>query len=170
MSSSSSSSSSSAGMGRWCWDSRSSCMANDCTAEASHKLIHQLLHFAWVADDAKRIVVTDVCVPVCPSPATCPHYCMDPEVTWGNGRGCPPVVHYWADSQSVHGFRCYDNIVPHGFATGAHDNTAVNAKCQRVLVPALCLVNTSHHPWFITYHSVCTRPRSRYQYYSPSQT
>jgi len=27
----------------------------------------------------------------------------------------------------VHGFRCYDNIVP-------------NAKCQRVLVGALCLV------------------------------
>jgi len=36
-------------------------------------------------------------------------------------------VHYWADLQSVHGFRCYDNIAP-------------NAKCQRVLVLALCLV------------------------------
>jgi len=39
----------------------------------------------------------------------------------------PLVVHYWADLQSVHGFRCYDNIAP-------------NAKCQRVLVLALCLV------------------------------
>jgi len=29
------------------------------------------------------------------------------------------VVHYWADLQSVHGFRCYGNIAP-------------NAKCQRV--------------------------------------
>ena len=38
------------------------------------------------------------------------HYCTDPDVTWGNGRGCPLVVHYWADLQSVHGFRCYDNI------------------------------------------------------------
>jgi len=36
-------------------------------------------------------------------------------------------VHYRADLQSVHGFRCYDNIAP-------------NAKCQRVLVLALCLV------------------------------
>jgi len=27
----------------------------------------------------------------------------------GNGRGCPLVVQYWADLQSVHGFRCYDN-------------------------------------------------------------
>jgi len=49
------------------------------------------------------------------------------DVTWGNGSGCPLVVHYWADLQSVHGFRCYDNIVP-------------NAKCQRVLVLAVCLV------------------------------
>jgi len=52
---------------------------------------------------------------------------MDPDVTWGNGSGCPLVVHYWADLQSVHGFRCYDNIV-------------LNSKCQRVLVLAMCLV------------------------------
>jgi len=45
-----------------------------------------------------------------------------------NGRGCPLVVHSWADLQSVPRFRCYDNIAP-------------NAKCQRVLVVALCLVN-----------------------------
>ena len=41
--------------------------------------------------------------------------------------GCPLVVHYWADLQSVHKFRCYDNIMP-------------KAKCQRVLVLALWLV------------------------------
>jgi len=33
---------------------------------------------------------------------------------------------YWADLQSVNGFRCYDNI-------------ALNWKCQRVLVLTLCL-------------------------------
>jgi len=54
---------------------------------------------------------------------------MDPDVTWGNGRGCPLVVQSWADLQSVHGFYCYD-----------YDNIAANAKCQRVLVLALCLV------------------------------
>ena len=27
----------------------------------------------------------------------------------GSGRGCPLVVHYWADLQSVHGLRCYGN-------------------------------------------------------------
>ena len=37
-------------------------------------------------------------------------------------------MHYWADLQSVHGFHGCDNILP-------------NAKCQRVLLLALCLVN-----------------------------
>jgi len=53
-------------------------------------------------------------------------YCTDPDVTWRNGMGCPLVVHYWADLQSVRGFRCYDNTAP-------------NAKCQRVLVLFVCL-------------------------------
>jgi len=67
----------------------------------------------------------DLCV--CLSLAACPHYCTDPDVTWGNGKGCRLVVHCWADLQSVHRFCCYDSI-------------ASNAKCQRVLVLALCLV------------------------------
>ena len=54
------------------------------------------------------------------------YYCTDPGVTLGNVRGCPLVVHRWADLQSVHGFRCYDN--------------SQNVKCQLVLVLALCLV------------------------------
>jgi len=58
-----------------------------------------LLHFAWVVDDAKCIVVTCVCLSVCLSAAACPHYCTDPDVTWGSSRGCPLVVHYWADLQ-----------------------------------------------------------------------
>ena len=55
-------------------------------------------------------ICVSVCASVCLSLAVFPHYCMDPDVTWGSGRGCPVVVHYWADLQSVHGFRCYDNI------------------------------------------------------------
>ena len=51
-----------------------------------------------------------VLLSVCLSAAACPHYCTDPDVTWGNGRGCPLVVHYWADLQSVNGLRCYGNI------------------------------------------------------------
>jgi len=51
-----------------------------------------------------------VCVCVCLSAAVCLRYCMDPDVTWGHGRGCPLVVHYWADLQSGHGLRCYGSI------------------------------------------------------------
>ena len=51
-----------------------------------------------------------LCVSVCLPLAACPHYCTDPDVTWRNGTGCPLVVHCWAHLQSVHGFRCYDNI------------------------------------------------------------
>jgi len=38
---------------------------------------------------------------VCLSAAACPHYCTDPDVTLGSGRGCPLVVH---------GLRSYGNI------------------------------------------------------------
>jgi len=50
------------------------------------------------------------CVSVCLSAAVRPHYCTDPDVTCGHGRGCPLVVHYWADLQYGHGLRCYGNI------------------------------------------------------------
>jgi len=43
--------------------------------------IDYLLHFAWVVDDAKCIVVTRVCVCVCLFAAVCPHYCTEPDVT-----------------------------------------------------------------------------------------
>ena len=33
-----------------------------------------------------------------------------PGCNLGSGRGCPFVVHYCADLQSVHGLRCYGNI------------------------------------------------------------
>jgi len=81
-----------------------------------------LLHFAWVVDDAKCIVVTRVCVCMCVCLSVCLcvylsaaaclhrlHYCTDPGVTWGVVGDAPLVVHYWADLQSVHGLRCYGN-------------------------------------------------------------
>ena len=68
---------------------------------------HTLLHFAWVADDAKCIVVTYVCVSVRGRMHTLLH---GPGCNRGSGRRCPLVVHYWADLQSVHGLRCYGNI------------------------------------------------------------
>ena len=71
-----------------------------------------------------------VCVSVYLSLAAFPHYCTDQDVSWGNGSGCPLIVRYLADLQSLQGFRCYDNIAP-------------NAKCQRVLILSLCLVTIS---------------------------
>ena len=65
---------------------------------------------------------------VCLSAAVRPHYCMDPDVTWGRARGCPLVVHYWADLQSGHGLRCYGNIT----------RTRNVSECMLVL--PLCLV------------------------------
>ena len=55
-------------------------------------------------------VVTCVGLSVCLSLATFPHYSTNPDVTWRNGWVCPLVV-YWADVQSVPGFRRYDNII-----------------------------------------------------------
>jgi len=42
---------------------------------------------------------------VCLSLAAFPHYCMDPDITWGNGRRYRQVVHYWQNLRPVHGFR-----------------------------------------------------------------
>ena len=59
---------------------------------------------------ARLCVCLSVCLSVYLSAAVRPHYCMDPDVTWGRVRGCLLVVHYWADLQSGHGLRCYGNI------------------------------------------------------------
>ena len=59
--------------------------------------------------------------------AALPHYCTDPDVTWGNGRMCPLVVHYWADLQLLHGFHCDDNTALHLFAIYARQHSG---KCK----------------------------------------
>jgi len=56
--------------------------------------------------------------------------CTDPDVTWGSGMGCPLVVHYWADLQSVHGLRYYGNI------------TRTRNVSEYMLVLDLCLVES----------------------------
>ena len=65
-------------------------------------------------DDAKCTLVTRVCLvclSVCLSvPRRIPTLLHGSGCNFGNGSGCPLVVHYWADLQSLHGPRCYDNI------------------------------------------------------------
>ena len=65
---------------------------------------------------------------VCLSLAAFPHYCTDPDVTWEWNRvpsSCALLDGFATGARAW--FRCYDNIAP-------------NAKCQRVLVLALCSV------------------------------
>jgi len=51
-----------------------------------------------------------VCASVCLSVSSrIPALVHGPGYNLGNSRGCPLVVHCWADLQSVHGFRCYDS-------------------------------------------------------------
>jgi len=53
----------------------------------------QLLHFAWVVDNEKCIGSH---APVCLSvPRRIPTLPYRPGCNFGNGRGCPLVVHYW---------------------------------------------------------------------------
>ena len=70
------------------------------------------LHFARGIAEAKCILVTAICVSVC--------VCLSVShristllrgcgCNLGEWWGCPVVVHYWTDFQSVYGFRCYDN-------------------------------------------------------------
>ena len=55
---------------------------------------------------ARLCVCLSVCVPVCVSVRG-----RMPTLTSGSGMGCPLVVHYWADLQSVHGLCCYGNTI-----------------------------------------------------------
>jgi len=77
---------------------------------------------------------------VCVSAAACLYYCTDPDVTWRSRRGCPLVVHYWADLQSVHWLRCYGNItwtrnVSEYMALHAGTRSMPSILCGCVMIP-----------------------------------
>ena len=93
-----------------------------------------------------------VCVCVCLSAAACLHYCTDPDVTWGSGRGCPLVVHCWTDLQSVHGLRCYGNT------RNAWQSQAVIRQAHRahyasdkIDAPAACATLSATRPFHFVY-------------------
>ena len=74
---------------------------------------------------------------VCLFAAVRPHYCTDPDVTWGRGRGCHLVVHYWADLQSGHGLRCYGNIT-RTLVTSLRPSLDMTTQCERPAAWGLC--------------------------------
>jgi len=62
--------------------------------------------FMWGIAEAKCVLVMVVCVSACLSvPRHIPTLLHRPGCYLGNGSMYPLVVHYWADLQSVHGFR-----------------------------------------------------------------
>jgi len=71
-----------------------------------------------------------VCLSVCLSAPVRPHYCTGPDVTRGRGRGCPLVVHYWADLQSGHRLRCYGNIT-RTLVTSLRPSRNMTTYCKR---------------------------------------
>ena len=69
-------------------------------------------------------VVMAICLCVCLSLAAFQHYCTDPGVSWGNGMGA-----LWLSTTGRICNRCMGCVTM---------TTAPNAKCQRVLVLAVC--------------------------------
>ena len=118
--------------------------------------ITYFLHFAWVVDDAKCIVVTRVCVSVCLSAAVRPQYCTDPDVTWGVVEAAP----YWADLQSGHGLRCYSNITQTLVTSlrPSRDMTTVRTKHHiSYFYRELLVYYPLHHAWCETQSSSRTK-------------
>jgi len=104
-----------------CWDRSDEQQCGRSTALIDHfTIFSDHLRSNYISRESKTTrnvlwsrasVCVYVCLCVCLSAAACLQYCTDPDVTWGSGRGCALVVHYWADLQSVHGMRCYGNIM-----------------------------------------------------------
>jgi len=76
-------------------------------------------------------VVTRVCVSVCVSVrGHTPTLLHGPGCNLGHDRGCHLVAHYWADSQSWHGLRCYDNIT-RTLVTSLRPSRDMTTYCER---------------------------------------
>jgi len=95
------------------------------------------LHFAWVLDHEKCIVVTRVCVSVCPSVrGRMPTLLHGPGCNLREWWGWLLVVHYRADLQSVHGLRCYGNTMEMRGRAPAVIRQAHRTQCHVLRMPA----------------------------------
>ena len=94
----------------------------------SDRLAHSLLNVFITCririrrSQAKCVVAMAVCVCVCLS---------NPDIILGSGMWCPLAVHYLADLQLVHGFRCCGN-------TRLMRNVSENASTRCVAGLLLC--------------------------------
>jgi len=83
-----------------------------------------------------------VCLRAYTSPHS--HTTTRTRINLGHHTGCPPVVHHWADLQSMHGFRCYGNIHVCNLSI-LTSQICIDAKAKhlRLLVVAQWLVMTA---------------------------
>ena len=109
---------------RW-WLDLDALTVRQSTCVNVYSVIDLCIHF--IHSRASVRVCVCICLCACLSIAACPHYSTDPDVTWGNSRGCPLFCELFGR-----------------FAIGVRVSLlwqhSPNAKCQRVLVLALCLV------------------------------
>ena len=85
-------------------------------------------------------MVTRVCVSVCVSVCLSvrgrmPTLLHGPGCNLGSDRGCPLVVHYWSDLQSVHRSRCYGNT-RNAWQSPAVIRLAHRMQCHALRMPA----------------------------------
>ena len=95
-------------------------ICNRCTGCVAMATTQYTARFTLITSRVSRRRREMYCgVRVCLCLCVCLSACLQPyayaiarttDETWGSGRGCPLVVHYWADLQSVHALRCYGNI------------------------------------------------------------
>jgi len=119
-----------------------------------------------------------VCLSVCLSVrGRMPTLLHGPGRNMGNGRGCPLVVAYWPDLQSVHGLRCYGNTrnawqspavirqahrTPHALRMPA--KTPITS--DKIDAPAACAMLSATRPFHFVHTAggVVTRTRNVSEY------
>jgi len=88
----------------------------DDTDDWDHVIMHYHVITFCMSGRRRKMYCGHACLCVCLSLCVSVHGHMPtllhgPGCNLGRDRGCPLVVHYWADLQSVHGLHCYGNIM-----------------------------------------------------------
>ena len=88
-------------------------------------------------------VCLSMCLSVWPSPHS--HTTARTRMQLAGMAGVPLVVHYWANLQSVHGFRCYDNI---HICKLIALHTANAYRAERDMSASACTLSMAHCTFF----------------------
>jgi len=125
--------------------------------------------YCYISPESTRNVLWS-CASVCVCLSACLHYCMDPDVTWGSGRGCPLVVHYWADLQSVHGLPCYGNtrnawqspaVIRQAHRTHYACRRKTPLTSDKIDAPAACATLSATRPFHFVHTAGCCNANAK---------